>query len=246
MNYKRFVIVADNHGDKIDKIASAALFDFISDFKPTIRIHLGDNWNFDSLRKGASDEEKAMSLDRDFTAGEDFLDRYFSRADKKVLLLGNHDQRLYDLANNNLGIVRDYANDKVSKLNKIFRSHKAKVLPYDSRLGVFPLGDLNCLHGYYAGKGAATKHAMVYGNCAYGHTHNVECASVEDINGPRVAHGIGSLCQIDMPYNSRMPNKLRQSNGWLAGYLYADGTTSTFQVTRNGNRFLCPTAFKVY
>ena len=58
----RFVVAGDSHGDQVDAETERALFAFIADFKPQLRIHAGDNWDFRNLRRGASDDEKAHSL----------------------------------------------------------------------------------------------------------------------------------------------------------------------------------------
>jgi predicted phosphodiesterase len=243
---KRFVAVADSHGHLIDNVTRKALLDFVSDYKPSIRLHLGDMFDFSPLRKGASEEERAQSLEEDYLAAEDFLADYFKGGKHNVALFGNHDARLFELEHSSNGVLRDYAKANTSRVLKILGQHKAATLPYDSRKGIYRLGDLNCLHGYFAGKSAAINHARVYGNCIYGHTHTIESAAVENLEQPSTANGIGCLCTVDMNYNSRMPNKLRQSNGWFAGVIYPNGTTSTFQVKRTGNKFLCASDFKIY
>jgi hypothetical protein len=40
----RFVAFGDNHGDMADENAVEALVEFIKDYKPTVRVHLGDCW----------------------------------------------------------------------------------------------------------------------------------------------------------------------------------------------------------
>jgi predicted phosphodiesterase len=59
---KRFVVVADSHGDMLDPEVAKALFAFLEDWKPEIRVHAGDAWDFRNLRRGAHDDEKAASL----------------------------------------------------------------------------------------------------------------------------------------------------------------------------------------
>ena len=48
----RFVAFGDNHGDMADHEATDALCEFIKDYKPTVRVHLGDCFDFRSLRRG--------------------------------------------------------------------------------------------------------------------------------------------------------------------------------------------------
>ena len=72
MKGQRFVVAADPHGDQQDPETRKALFSFIKDYNPQIRIHAGDNWDFRNLRRGASDDEKAASLVDDWDMGVDW------------------------------------------------------------------------------------------------------------------------------------------------------------------------------
>ena len=67
----RFVAFGDNHGDMADDNAVEALVEFIKDYKPTVRVHLGDCFDFRSLRRGVgNDAEGAESLAADIAGGE--------------------------------------------------------------------------------------------------------------------------------------------------------------------------------
>ncbi len=44
----RFIAFGDNHGDMVDPEAQDALLEFIKDYKPTVRVHLGDAFDFRS------------------------------------------------------------------------------------------------------------------------------------------------------------------------------------------------------
>ena len=230
----------------IDPIAEEACLAFVADYKPQIKIHAGDIWNFANLRMGASDDEKAVSMQEDWEMGEDFFHRFFSGSGQKHLLLGNHDTRLWRLRNNAKGLARDYAEDGIKRIDNMLKRRNVAMLPYDSRLGILKLGHLKVVHGYAAGIGAAAKHARVYGNVWYGHTHTQDVAPVENDDGPAMARGIGCLCQIDMDYNAHQMNKLRHTNGWAYGELYEDGTYTAFQTTRIGDSFACSTGIKHY
>ena len=93
-NWERFVIVSDNHGDMIHPAVNRVAHKFINEWKPTLRIHAGDNFDFRPLRRKASEEEKRELMRSDFDAGLEFFDMlkptHFCR--------GNHDERLWDLA----------------------------------------------------------------------------------------------------------------------------------------------------
>lgn len=242
----RFVVVGDTHGDKIDPVAEAAFFSWLTEYKPQLRIHAGDIWDFRPLRNGASQQEMAESMKQDYQAGLSFGKRLFSGGEVKYLLRGNHDQRLWDLAENGSGVLKDHALDMVHDIEGKLRNWGVTMLPYDSRLGVLRLGHLQVIHGFKCGVGAAAAHAKIYRNCIFGHTHTQEIVPVENLDGPSVAMGTGCLATIDMPYNSRQVNKLRHQQGWVTGTLFEDGTYQAFQVKRIGDKFHAPVSFKSY
>lgn len=244
MQARRFVVVADNHGDQQDDETAAALFEFLGDFKPEIRIHAGDAFDFRNLRKGASDDEKAHSLEDDWRAGNEFLHRYFDGGTDNYFLRGNHDERLWHFADSATGILRDYANDGIRRFTALIGELRAKMLPYDSRRGVLRVGSLKVVHGYAAGIGAARRHAIIYRNCLFGHTHNCDVAGVETDDGVAEARGIGACCTIDMTYNQHMPAKLRHQNAWCYGLLFEDGTYQLHQTKKIHGRFYIADNFR--
>ena len=234
---RRFVVASDNHGDQYDEPTFKALKSFLADFRPEVRIHAGDNWDFRNLRKGASDDEKAHSLEDDWEAGVEWLRTFFDGGRENHFLRGNHDERLWHFAHNAAGLVRDYATEGIKRAERVVAQAKARMLPYDSRFGVLRLGHLRVVHGYFAGLGAARRHSIAYGNCIFGHTHSTDSAPVESIDGPAEARGIGCTCKIDMGYNQHMVGKLRHDNAWCYGVLFDDGTYQLFQAKKIGGSF---------
>lgn len=84
--FKKFIIAFDNHGDMIDADSERVFFKFMADWKPDIRIHGGDCFDFRPLRRKADDEERRESLRLDWDMGLDF----FERLRPQHYLLGNH------------------------------------------------------------------------------------------------------------------------------------------------------------
>lgn len=243
---RRFVVVADNHGDQYDPETFAALKAFLRDFKPDVRIHAGDAWDFRNLRKGASDEEKAHSLEDDWEAGVEWLRAFFDGGKENHFLRGNHDERLWRFAESSTGLIRDYARDGIKRAGAVVTRCRAKMLPYDSRHGVLTLGHLRVIHGYFAGVTAARRHGTTYGNCLFGHTHATDSAPVESIEGPAEARGIGCCCKVDMSYNSHYVSKLRHDNAWCYGVLFDDGTYQLFQTKKIRGKFYAAQAVTAY
>ena len=244
MKHRRFVVASDSHGDQVDPETERALFAFIADFKPQLRIHAGDAWDFRNLRRGASDDEKAHSLEDDWQAGSDFLRRFFDGGRENHFLRGNHDERLWHFAHSATGLLRDYAHDGIKRVEKLAAKSRAKMLPYDSRLGVLKLGALKVIHGYAAGIGAARKHAIVYRNCLFGHTHNCDVAGAESDEGVSEARGIGACCKLDMPYNAHQTGKLRHQNAFCYGLLFDNGTYQLNQAKKIEGRFYAASDFR--
>jgi predicted phosphodiesterase len=242
---QRFIVVSDNHGDMADEASVGALWSFMKEWKPEIRVHAGDNYDFRNLRKGASDEEKAASLADDWEAGNDFLRRFFDGGTINRFIRGNHDERIYDFANSATGVIRDYANDGIKQLETTVKKCRANMLPYDSDLGVLKLGKLSVLHGFHAGVGACRLHAAIYGNCAHGHIHSIEVASVAS-REPAEARSIGCLCKRDMDYVNKKTGKLRWAQGWAYGLLFPDGTYQLFQTRNIGGQFYAATEIKTF
>lgn len=233
---RKFVAAADPHGDMQDPGAVGALMDFIKDWKPEVRAHLGDNWDLRNLRKGASDDEKAASLQDDWDMGNDFLRRFFDGGKENYFLRGNHDERIYDFSRSATGVLRDYANDGIKRIEATIKKCRAKMLPYDSADGVLRLGDLTAIHGYHAGMSAARMHAAVYTNCIFGHVHTIESAPVASLL-PAEARCIGCLCKRDMDYINKKTGKLRWAQGWAYGLLFDDGSYQLFQTRNINGRF---------
>lgn len=243
---RRFIAIADNHGDMIDPETEKALFSFVSDFKPEVRVHLGDNFDFRNLRKGASDDEKAASLEDDWEMGSDFLRRFFEGGKENHFLFGNHDDRPYQFAGSAVGVLRDYANDGIKRMEQVFKKCKATTKPYHVRDGVLRLGSLKCVHGYAHGMNATQVHARVYRNCVFGHIHSITSAPVESDEGPMEARCIGAICKIDMPYNSTRTATLRQENGWAYGHLFPDGSYQLFQTRKINGSFYAAHEIRAY
>jgi predicted phosphodiesterase len=242
---QRFIVVSDNHGDMADAASVGALWSFMKDWKPQLRVHAGDAFDLRNLRRGASDDEKAASLAEDWEMGSDFLRKFFEGGKSNHFLRGNHDERIYDFRGSATGVMRDYANDGIKQLEATVKRCKAKMLPYDSDLGVLNLGKLSVLHGFHAGVSACRTHAAIYGNCLHGHIHSIESASVA-AREPTEARSIGCLCVRDMDYCNKKTGKLKWSQGWAYGILFPDGTYQLFQTRNINGQFYAASEVKIY
>lgn len=215
--YTRWAACFDPHGDCADKPTVEAFRTFCTFWKPTIRVHGGDAFDFRWLRRSASDEEKLESVEADFAAGMDFLKWYRPTH----ILWGNHDQRLYDALDSTSGALRQLAGEWIDRI--AVQCGSAQTFPYDKRRGVMRLGNYSVVHGYCHGIGATRKHALTYGNVLHGHVHRNDIATVEGLE-PRRAYSVGCLCQLDFQYNRANIGTLAQQHGWAYGLLSPKGT----------------------
>jgi predicted phosphodiesterase len=243
MKPKKFVVVGDSHGDRQDDVTIRAVLDFVKEYNPEVRIHLGDAWDFRNLRRGASDDEKAASMAEDWEMGTDFVRSFFSGGKENHFLVGNHDTRLFALQESTTGVLRDYATEGVSRMLGVLKKSRAAWLPYDSRAGVLQIGHLKIVHGYFSGINACRQHATVYGNVIHGHTHDIQTAAVPSLE-PAEARSIGALCNIDLPYAAKHTAKLRHSNGWCYGLLFPEGHYQLFQTRKLNDKFYAATEIK--
>ena len=244
-NMKKFVIVADIHGNHADPQATAAALAFTKDFNPEIRVIAGDLWDFGAIRKGASEEDRAVSMRDDFDVGAKFADSFFKGGKDNTLMLGNHDVRAWDLAESTAAVKADLGQRMVKDIQAVAKRNKASLIPYDSRLGVVSIGHLNVVHGFHTGMSACASHSRIYGNVVFGHCHSIESYQTPGLK-PQEARCIGCLCDLNPGYANRKTGKLRWSHGWVYGWVEDDGSYSIFQVRGINGKFRAPTNIKTY
>lgn len=253
MSLTRFVVVGDTHGDEIEPKAAEATFEFLQDFRPHVRIHGGDLYNFAALRKKATPHEQRISIAPDYESGNDFFDRYFSGGTgttDRVLLWGNHDRRIFALAEEaNDATAQHYAEKMVGEIQTRVSKRRVITRPYDGHIGVFDIAGTRTLHGYAAGISAARRFASVYGAqhsvVIYCHTHAMDLAVFERYPEPTRAVGTGCLCKIRQGYNSAQIGTLRHENGFIYGYTQGN-RAEVFQARWIDGRFTVASAVKVY
>ena len=248
-SWKKFVAVGDSHGDLVCKSTIDSAIKFITHYKPSLFVHLGDAFDFRALRAGirATDSEAYEDLEEDTIAGYQSLEKLFNASGnaEKVYLLGNHEARLYRTAESHpQGIVRQAARDGCEKMREFCERHKAKLIPYHAEKGVFKSGGVAFTHGYTANNLSVKQHAEYYaesgGACVMGHLHRLEHSPATKRGG---AEGYSSGCLADfskMSYASHRLATSRWSNGWLFGAISPKGH-QIWEAKRIGGKWLLPT-----
>lgn len=210
--WTRFVYLPDPHGHHVNKRAWQVAKDFISDYQPERIVIGGDFMDLGPLRKGASQDEQMQRMRPDFEAGMQIL--------KDVLptdvLLGNHDQRLFDTAETDQGLVGDFCDDLSRRLSKWCKDQGIKLTPYRADAFVKLGPKLKALHGNCANVHSSKKMADVYGACIYGHVHRIQYHRSHAIDR-REAWACGCLCDIWQPYNQRRQATLSHNHGFAFG-----------------------------
>ena len=218
-----FVFATDLHGDNQDYDVVSRLYDFCDNYKPEHRIFGGDLFDFRAIRSGASQADKRESMIADIECGLEFLEKFRP----SVFLLGNHDHRLWrTVETTEHGVIRDQAEQGIKVIKNKCRKIKCKIIPYDSKEGVYYLGNVAMVHGYAHGIHATKKHGEIYaldgGIVLHGHTHTIQQATVVRRGGAD-ARAVGCLCRLDMDYSIHQTNRLAHANGWAYGLLWKDG-----------------------
>ena len=240
MSWKRWIAAYDIHGEHQDKKANNALFKFIDLFKPDIRICGGDVWNMGPIRKRADVHEKRDSMKKDFGMGKEWLTRF--RPD--FLIRGNHDERIFDLALQADGIIKDHADDCIEEIDELMRELGCRMLPYNKRTGILKIGHLHFAHGFKCGINAAREQARTYHNIVVGHGHGIQAQSIEGLER-RCGWMVGCLCKLDQDYNRAHTGALVHEHGW--GYGVINDRTGDFQMwqaRRCGDGWMLPTGFE--
>ena len=215
---KKFIFATDLHGDMQDPKVVSALYDFTKIFKPDIKIFGGDLFDFRNFRRGASPEEREMSLRGDIEMGLEFLKKFSPH----VFLRGNHDERLWDSAKNGKGVLKDWCELAVNQITNKVKLIQCQMLPYDKRKGIYDLGPVRFIHGFNAGIYATRSTGLIYapegGAVLHGHNHAFGNHTISKLKRTE-AFGVGALVKIDMDYNRASPNGLMHGNGWAYGYV---------------------------
>lgn len=230
---KRFVFVSDTHGDHIDPQAYELFREWVKHWKPDIRIHGGDAFDFRWLRSRASDNEKAEEIQNDIQHGLDFI-RWFKPTH---FLYGNHDDRINRAKESYIGAVKGLGIHIQEEIDDALGD--AKSYQYDKRTGVVQLGDVKFVHGFGSGMGSLRRAGLVYGRVVQGHIHAVECVPIER-HELGFAMSAGCLCKLDLGYNAAHLTTLRQEHGWVYGVVRPNGKTVVWQARKSGGTWIFP------
>lgn len=222
MAWEKSMFVGCNHGDFVDEDAVKVAKRFMADWNPKHRNHLGDNWDFRAIRKGASPEEKAEGMRRDIECGFEFLEWF----KPQQFVYGNHDHRPYRMAQESSNattaeLFEDLCNDMDERLRKM----KIKVTPWGvEEFARFPIGNIKLIHGFRSSKTNPAKiNFDEYGQSIASHVHKPSTYHACHIDRTK-AYTVGTMANISkMGYANGFTSKL----GWRNGFMYGIHNTKT-------------------
>lgn len=211
--WKKLIIVSDNHGNCVDKVTVTKLFDVMKEFKPDIRIHLGDFLNLNAWRDGASQQEKQDSLADDIREGLEFVEEF----KPNVMTLGNHDWRMYKKRMDGNADTREYAQFQIEKCENLLKKLGTKTFAWGVKQGVWEIAGQRFIHGYSAGITATATMGAKFGRCVHGHNHTGDIIWLPTYDGG-FAQSCPSLCDNDiMEYQRGQPAAFKHISGFALG-----------------------------
>lgn len=218
----KIVAVADPHSTHVNRRAWNQAIAFIDDYKPDLLVHLGDNWDFASLRSAASPEERATSVLEDYKVGEELMRQLFEgRNCEKVFLWGNHDDRIPQGLHKLDGPKKDLCTMIYEKQTKLIKELGVFDVKFDASQGVFKKGPVSFIHGFYHCENTAKKHAEVYGTVLAGDMHSIQYWRLTRKERTEGFH-IGCMCDKEPDYMARLAGKMRWEHGFAYGVIKDD------------------------
>ncbi len=238
-SYKKFIVVADNHGVHGCPKAIKKALDFNKTWGAHYRIHLGDFIDLSPLRRGASAEEKADGISDDVQMGMEFIRQF----QPHYLTIGNHEDRLaLHSTSCSDGMLRERCTELWSEIEDEFRKMRIKTCPYHvSKYLRLPEGGPKLIHGFRATMYPAKSHYENWGACIHGHVHKPDVYVARHIDG-EASFSVGCLADIDqLTYADRTPAKLAWRNGFLYGLINTKtGAWQAWNVIKEGDDWISP------
>lgn len=160
--------VGCNHGAYACKAAQDNVLAFAEEYRPDIKIDLGDVRDFAAFRGGAhGSKDESAPVEDDFDAGSDWLRRYAPTHRCE----GNHDHRIYKLIGHKNAILSYAAGRVLNEISEIDRKNGTIMRPYHPKKQWFDFGGYKWGHGIMFSEQAMRDHAETYGNCVIAHIH---------------------------------------------------------------------------
>lgn len=213
--WRRWMALSCNHGIYGLPAAEQTVLQFVRDYRPHLRIHLGDNWDTTAWRAGARNtRDEGADVAADWCRGAEFLGAYRPQ----LFFAGNHEHRIQRYLEHPSALLRAAAVGWVRDYDALMRRIGAECVPYHILTGWRLIGGAAFGHGYMFNEHAARDHAEMLGRtCVIGHLHTVASQPARVLGGP-VGHCVGCLADImRLDYAASRRAVLRWANGFAFG-----------------------------
>lgn len=210
--------VGCSHGHLIDPDAAENILRFRwGGFNPKVVVHLGDAFDFTSLRSGAvgnpHDGDNAVDIDADVEDGLDFL----RELEPTHYCYGNHEDRL--------NTFESHWNARYQHTGRTIKAAIRKELAKGVRIletwdqtSWFTFGGVRFGHGVYFGANFLRQSADAFGNCVIAHAHHPGFATGGRLDHPR-ALSVGCLRTIQ---TAGFAKARRATLAWGHGFVWGE------------------------
>jgi hypothetical protein len=223
---QKVVLLPDIHHPHYDERVMDSVGQFIMDYDPDELVYMGDQlsldcisgWNRNKplLKEGQRLLQDFREFDNDVLKVHESITRPETR---RTFMIGNHEQRLQWYIEYHPELEEMVDIDRNLKLT----DRGYKIIPFN---GIYKLGKLSVIHGYYWNKYHAAKTLDAFeGNVVYSHVHNPQLyakVSPVDRKGYHMATSLPCLCNIKPDYKKNAPNFWINGFG-IVEYLPASG-----------------------
>lgn len=212
--WKRIMAVGCSHGNLINKGARDAVLKFRDRWKPDTVVHCGDFLDTAAFRSGAhGTADEARPISPDVECGLEFLEALRPT----LILLGNHEDRLWKLAQHYNAIVQLAAAQIIAEINEVAAGLHAEVVPWNILNGYRIIGGYTYCHGWMIGENAIRDHAEALGSVVHAHTHRAGMAKGRRSDNPS-GYCVGTLANIPaLDYAKSRRSTLAWSSGFVWG-----------------------------
>jgi len=226
-HWKRLMAVGCTHGVYACAEAQRNVLAFRESYKPHAVIDLGDVWDWAAFRSGAKGtKDEAANIAMDCHAGAEWLRRY--RPTHRTN--GNHDDRIYKLADHPSAIIAHAASAVGEAVRQVDEKNKTLVRPYHQKNGWWQFGDCKFGHGWMYNEMATRDHAETFGKCVHAHTHT-PCTAVGRTFPQAQAWSVGLMADPErLTYAHVRRAWLRWAHGMVFGE-YSDNFCAIQLVT---------------
>jgi hypothetical protein len=216
--WSRFMALGCSHAKFADPAALKAVIDFKKRWKPDTTVHLGDFIDTAAFRSGARgiDADSAEPVAPDIDTGLNFL----NQLRPNVVLLGNHEDRLWTLRNSPNAVIAYASHKAIEHIETSITKLGAWIIPYDGMFQSYIRGDVTFLHGSLYSENAIRDHAesLGPGKIIHAHTHRAGQAPGRTLKSC-MGYCVGTLTRRrEMSYAKNR----RATLGWSQGLVFGE------------------------